>query len=92
MAAWQSLPYGHPTDHGPRAEVIFWYQKPQHVATSVDNGHEDNCPTKEGHPSQRKVAQVLALVEGPLGHCRYSLFGTYLSQEQASLTLYFFST
>ena len=58
---------GHPTNHGPRAEVIFWYQKPPHVATNVGNGHEDNCPTKEDHPSQHRGAPVLVLGWRPLG-------------------------
>ena len=41
---------GPPISHGPTAEAISWCQKPPHVATIVDNGHEGNCPTKGGHP------------------------------------------
>ena len=52
---------GHPIGHGPRAEVISWYQMPPHVATSVENGHGGNCPTRGGHPFQRKGAPGLVL-------------------------------
>ena len=64
-------------DHGPMVEVISWYQMPQHMAITVDNGREDNYPKKEDHPSPHReapwatVGKTLCL----------SLLGTYLSQE-----------
>jgi len=42
-------------------EVISWYQMPQHMAITVDNGREDNYPKKEDHPSPHREAPALVL-------------------------------
>ena len=52
---------GPPIDHGPMVEVISWYQMPQHMAITVDNGREDNYPKKEDHPFLHREAPALVL-------------------------------